>query len=100
MVQTKINGPLFFFFFCLSFVYFVRVTEALSGGEQLDDFRRRRASEIERRYISYETLIRDLVPCDTPGASYYNCRGGGIGGRGEANFYNRGCQIITRCARG
>lgn len=47
-----------------------------------------------KRYISYETLKRDLVPCGTPGASYYNCKGKGV-----ANPYNRGCEIITRCSR-
>lgn len=50
---------------------------------------------LQRRYISYATLLRDLVPCNRPGASYYNCRAPAL-----ANSYNRGCQIITRCARG
>ncbi|MFS7899789.1 putative rapid ALkalinization Factor [Helianthus anomalus] len=47
-----------------------------------------------KRYISYETLRRDAVPCGTHGASYYNCRE-----RGVANPYNRGCEVITFCAR-
>lgn len=47
--------------------------------------------EMHRRYISYETLRRDMVPCGIPGASYYNC------GAAEANHYNRGCSVITRC---
>lgn len=47
-----------------------------------------------KRYISYETLRRDVVPCGTPGASYYNCRKNEV-----ANPYNRGCEIITLCAR-
>nr|XP_043611184.1 protein RALF-like 24 [Erigeron canadensis] len=55
----------------------------------------RRVLMMERKYISYETLKRDLVPCGTPGASYYNCKGKGS----VANPYNRGCEIITRCAR-
>ncbi|MFS7951532.1 putative rapid ALkalinization Factor [Helianthus anomalus] len=45
---------------------------------------------MEKRYISYETLRRDVVPCGTPGASYYNCRESGV-----ANPYNRGCEVIT-----
>ncbi|MFS8005939.1 putative rapid ALkalinization Factor [Helianthus anomalus] len=49
---------------------------------------------MEKRYISYETLRRDVVPCGTPGASYYNCRESGV-----ANPYNRGCEVITFCAR-
>ncbi|PWA98782.1 Rapid ALkalinization Factor [Artemisia annua] len=54
----------------------------------------RRVLMMGKKYISYETLKRDLVPCGTPGASYYNCKGKGV-----ANPYNRGCEIITRCAR-
>ncbi|KAI6694740.1 hypothetical protein NL676_022450 [Syzygium grande] len=47
----------------------------------------------QRKYISYETLRRDMVPCTTAGASYYNCHSG------TANHYNRGCEVITWCAR-
>lgn len=54
----------------------------------------RRVLMMGKKYISYDTLKRDLVPCGTPGASYYNCKGKGV-----ANPYNRGCEIITRCAR-
>ncbi|XP_010466739.1 PREDICTED: protein RALF-like 24 [Camelina sativa] len=53
----------------------------------------RRVMMMRKRYISYETLRRDMVPCQKPGASYYACRSG------QANSYNRGCSIITRCAR-
>ncbi|CAI9290420.1 unnamed protein product [Lactuca saligna] len=56
----------------------------------------RRLLLMGRRYISYETLRRDVIPCGTPGASYYNCKGNG---NGVANPYNRGCEIITMCAR-
>lgn len=66
---------------------------ALEG--EMDSESNRRALLMQRRYISYETLIRDLVPCNMRGASYYNCRNPGM-----ANFYNRGCEVITRCARG
>ncbi|XP_019184075.1 PREDICTED: protein RALF-like 24 [Ipomoea nil] len=62
--------------------------------EEMDSESNRRVLLMRKRYISYETLKRDLVPCDTPGASYYNCKG-----PGKANTYNRGCEIITRCAR-
>lgn len=61
---------------------------------EMDSESNRRVLLMRRRYISYETLRRDLVPCDTPGASYYNCKG-----PGKANKYNRGCEIITKCAR-
>jgi len=47
----------------------------------------------QKRYIGYETLRRDMVPCQKPGASYYDCRSG------QANSYSRGCDTITRCAR-
>ncbi|KAF5733168.1 hypothetical protein HS088_TW17G00707 [Tripterygium wilfordii] len=53
----------------------------------------RRVLVIQKKYISYETLKRDMVPCAKPGASYYACHAG------EANSYGRGCEIITRCAR-
>ncbi|GJW48550.1 RALF-like protein 24 [Tanacetum coccineum] len=54
----------------------------------------RRLLLMGKRYISYETLRRDVVPCGTHGASYYNCQKNGV-----ANPYNRGCEIITLCAR-
>ncbi|KAH1050651.1 hypothetical protein GLYMA_08G108700v4 [Glycine max] len=46
------------------------------------------------KYISYGTLKRDMVPCDRAGASYYNFHAR------PANPYNRGCEVITGCARG
>ncbi|CAH1441419.1 unnamed protein product [Lactuca virosa] len=75
-----------------------RVCSGTIGGCSEDDMMEseisRRILLMEKKYISYETLKRDLVPCGTPGASYYNCKGKGV-----ANPYNRGCEIITRCAR-
>ncbi|KAL4561084.1 hypothetical protein LXL04_033246 [Taraxacum kok-saghyz] len=65
-----------------------------SEDEMMESEISRRILLMDRKYISYETLKRDLVPCGTPGASYYNCKGKGV-----ANPYNRGCEIITRCAR-
>ncbi|KAM0989579.1 hypothetical protein ACFX15_013008 [Malus domestica] len=53
----------------------------------------RRILAMQKKYISYGTLNRDLVPCGKPGASYYNCHAA------AANPYNRGCEVITRCAR-
>ncbi|KAJ4767985.1 Rapid ALkalinization Factor [Rhynchospora pubera] len=46
------------------------------------------------RYISYDALKKNRVPCGRRGWSYYNCRRGG-----RANPYHRGCSFITRCAR-
>ncbi|KAL1536199.1 protein RALF-like 24 [Salvia divinorum] len=72
------------------------VKSVCSAEEELvDSESNRRALLMRRRYISYDTLRRDLVPCDRPGASYYNCKGAGV-----ANSYSRGCEMITRCARG
>ncbi|KAE8819894.1 rapid alkalinization factor 23-like [Hordeum vulgare] len=45
-----------------------------------------------RRYISYDALRGDAVPCSSPGVPYYNCRDSTT-----ANPYNRGCDSITRC---
>ncbi|VVB01257.1 unnamed protein product [Arabis nemorensis] len=50
----------------------------------------RRVLMAQKRYIGYGTLRRDMVPCQKPGASYYDCRSG------QANSYNRGCETITR----
>ncbi|XP_047937595.1 rapid alkalinization factor-like [Salvia hispanica] len=44
------------------------------------------------RYISYDALRRNSIPCSRRGASYYNCRPGA-----QANPYTRGCSAITRC---
>ena len=45
-----------------------------------------------RRYISYDALRGDAVPCSRPGVPYYNCRTSTT-----ANPYTRGCESITRC---
>ncbi|KAJ7968576.1 Rapid ALkalinization Factor [Quillaja saponaria] len=47
------------------------------------------------RYISYGALKANQVPCGRRGQSYYNCNN-----RRRANRYRRGCNRITRCARG
>ncbi|XP_057499560.1 protein RALF-like 24 [Actinidia eriantha] len=61
---------------------------------EMDSESNRRVLVMNRGFISYETLKRDLVPCTRRGASYYNCRAAG-----EANPYHRGCEAITACAR-
>ncbi|KAM5569639.1 protein RALF-like 24 [Rosa sericea] len=58
---------------------------------EMDSEISRRVLAMQKRYISYETLRRDLVPCARPGASYYNCHAV------VANPYNRGCEVITGC---
>lgn len=67
---------------------------SLSEPEMMDSETNRRMLAMQKRYISYETLKRDMVPCDRAGASYYNCHAR------QANPYRRGCEVITGCARG
>ena len=47
-----------------------------------------------RRYISYDALLPDRVPCPKKGNSYYNC-----GISKEANPYKRPCTKITHSER-
>ncbi|WRX20301.1 Rapid ALkalinization Factor - like 5 [Theobroma cacao] len=54
--------------------------------QEMESESNRRVLVMQRRYISYETLRRDMVPCAKPGASYYDCNAG------QANPYNRGCE--------
>ncbi|XP_054792459.1 protein RALF-like 19 [Prosopis cineraria] len=51
-------------------------------------------SLVERRFISYDALKANQVPCGRRGRSYYDCNR-----RGNANPYRRGCTAITHCAR-
>ncbi|XP_071740268.1 rapid alkalinization factor-like [Rutidosis leptorrhynchoides] len=44
-----------------------------------------------RGYISYGAMQKNNVPCNQRGRSYYDCNS-----KGQANPYNRGCNIITR----
>ncbi|XP_074558182.1 protein RALF-like 22 [Curcuma longa] len=46
----------------------------------------------EKKYISYEALKGDAVPCSKPGVPYYNCHTFPTAGP-----YTRGCQIISGC---
>ncbi|OVA05693.1 Rapid ALkalinization Factor [Macleaya cordata] len=61
---------------------------------EMDSEINRRVLMMQKKFISYETLKKDVIPCGRPGASYYNCQV-----TGEANPYNRGCEVITRCDR-
>lgn len=54
----------------------------------------RRTLAQQGRFISYDALKKNIVPCNRQGTSYYNCAQGG-----QANPYRRGCSVITRCAR-
>ncbi|XP_030518615.1 protein RALF-like 4 [Rhodamnia argentea] len=47
-----------------------------------------------RRFISYNAMKGNSVPCSRRGQSYYNCRK-----MKKANPYKRGCSAITRCKR-
>ncbi|CAL5347734.1 unnamed protein product [Camellia sinensis] len=67
-----------------------KIGECIEEEAEMDSESNRRVLVMQRRYISYKTLKRDLVPCTRPGASYYNCKASG-----QANPYNRGCEVIT-----
>ncbi|XP_019440241.1 PREDICTED: protein RALF-like 19 [Lupinus angustifolius] len=54
----------------------------------------RRTLQGRRRYIGYNSMRANQVPCGNRGRSYYNCQQ-----RGRANPYRRGCTKITNCAR-
>lgn len=61
---------------------------------EMDSEINRRILAVQKKYISYEALKRDEVPCFKPGASYYNCHA-----PVPAHPYVRGCTIITGCER-
>ncbi|KAF1882110.1 hypothetical protein Lal_00038754 [Lupinus albus] len=54
----------------------------------------RRTLQARRRYIGYNSLTANKVPCGQRGRSYYNCQQ-----RGRANPYRRACTAVTHCAR-
>jgi hypothetical protein len=70
------------------------IGDCLAESELMDSESNRRVLAMQKKYISYDTLKRDMVPCDKAGASYYNCH------PKQANHYSRGCEVITACARG
>ncbi|XP_019158836.1 PREDICTED: protein RALF-like 22 [Ipomoea nil] len=49
----------------------------------------------QTKYISYAALAANSIPCNARGRSYYNCHT-----HQKVNPYNRGCSMITHCARG
>ncbi|XP_042495751.1 protein RALF-like 19 [Macadamia integrifolia] len=54
----------------------------------------RRGLYRRRRYISYEALKANRIPCRRPGQSYYDCRK-----NLKINPYRRSCTMATHCAR-
>lgn len=52
----------------------------------------RRILAQKKKYISYGALVRNNVPCNRRGRSYYGCAH-------KANFYRRSCIVITHCYR-
>ncbi|CAJ2668175.1 protein RALF-like 24 [Trifolium pratense] len=70
------------------------IEDCFTESELMDSESNRRVLAMQKKYISYDTLKRDMVPCDKAGASYYNCH------PRQANHYSRGCEVITACARG
>ncbi|KAK6914359.1 Rapid ALkalinization Factor [Dillenia turbinata] len=73
-----------------------KISDCFSASMEMvmDSEGNRRVLMMQKKYISYETLKKDMVPCTNPGASYYNCQAAG-----QANPYTRGCEVITGCAR-
>ncbi|KAL2506170.1 Protein RALF-like 31 [Abeliophyllum distichum] len=61
--------------------------------EKIDFKSNRRVLVFQKRYISYDTMRRDTMPCSMPGASYYNSKG-------VSNSKIRGFEVITRCESG
>ncbi|XP_042499315.1 protein RALF-like 19 [Macadamia integrifolia] len=59
-----------------------------------DDDVVRRGLYRRRRYISYEALKANKIPCRRPGQSYYDCRK-----NLKINPYRRSCTMATHCAR-
>lgn len=67
------------------------IGECLGEPAEMDSESTRRILLMGKKYISYETLKRDIVPCNRPGASYYKCDAA------QANPYTRGCEVIAGC---
>jgi len=63
-------------------------------GECIHEDMHRRNLAGSKRYISYDALKQDSIPCKHRGNSYYGC-----GAPGKANPYSRGCSKITNCER-
>lgn len=70
-----------------------------TGGEAFGDNRKKVGSGFKRRtlaasgrYITYDSLNRDSVPCSRRGDSYKNCQP-----EAQVNNYSRGCELSDRC---
>ncbi|XP_010241351.1 PREDICTED: rapid alkalinization factor-like [Nelumbo nucifera] len=61
---------------------------------EIVDGRRPRILFKTNKFISYEALKKNKVPCPRPGDSYYDCRKSKT-----VNPYRRGCSVITYCQR-
>ncbi|XP_043700463.1 protein RALF-like 19 [Telopea speciosissima] len=55
---------------------------------------RRSLAQGRASHISYAALMKDSVPCNKRGRSYYACRYSG-----KVNPYRRQCTMATHCAR-
>ncbi|KAK1381149.1 Rapid alkalinization factor [Heracleum sosnowskyi] len=74
---------------------FGRKAGELSGDEEMMDTEfSRRALMAGKSFVSHGSLQKDVVPCNTLGASYYNCKKPGNG-----SLNAKGCDAITRCSR-
>ncbi|CAN7093903.1 unnamed protein product [Brassica rapa subsp. narinosa] len=60
----------------------------------MDSDTNRRQLARGRRYIGYDALKKNNVPCNRRGRSYYDCKK-----RRRNNPYRRGCSAITHCYR-
>ncbi|CAF2160330.1 unnamed protein product [Brassica rapa] len=60
----------------------------------MDSETNRRQLARGRRYIGYDALKKNNVPCNRRGRSYYDCKK-----RRRNNPYRRGCSAITHCYR-
>ncbi|KAI5662541.1 hypothetical protein M9H77_21864 [Catharanthus roseus] len=54
----------------------------------------RRTLAAQKRYISYDAMKKNSIPCSKRGNSYYHCTG-----HQKANPYSRSCTQISRCPR-
>ncbi|XP_010241287.1 PREDICTED: protein RALF-like 19 [Nelumbo nucifera] len=74
-----------------------RVGDCIDESEEMMDpsgHKRGRQLFKTNKFISYEALKKNKVPCPRPGDSYYNCRKSKT-----VNPYRRGCSVITYCQR-
>ncbi|XP_028782017.1 protein RALF-like 4 [Neltuma alba] len=52
------------------------------------------SEDFRPKFISYEALKANTIPCSLRGRSYYDCRM-----KTTVNPYRRGCSAITHCRR-